>query len=85
MFNAANAEKIGSKIGRFIESDEHIKKATNHYLRIKVEVDVSKSLLAGFGWTNLEGKENWAPIKYERLSDFCYGCGKMGHTRQESK
>lgn len=28
------------------------------------------------------GREKWATIKYERLSDFYYGCGRLGHTSQ---
>lgn len=30
----------------------------------------------------MQGHEKWASIKYERLSDFCYRCGKLGHTSQ---
>lgn len=80
-----NAAKIGNKIGKFIEVEKEIEKATSCHLRMKVEVDVSQSLLDGFWWKNSEGKENWVSIKYERLFDFCYGCGKLRHTTQVSK
>lgn len=26
------------------------------------------------------GQEKWASVKYERLSDFCYGCERLGYT-----
>lgn len=34
---------------------------------------------------NLEGPMGgcWVPIKYEKLPEFCYSCGKIGHTRLE--
>lgn len=79
-FNTVNADKIGNKIGRFIGTEKDTEKDTIFYLRMKVEVDVNQSLLVGLWRKNSEGKENWASIKYERLSDFFYGCGKLGHT-----
>lgn len=47
-----------------------------------MEVNFKNPLLAGFWWWDSEGEEKWATIKYERLSDFCYGCGCLGHTTQ---
>lgn len=47
---------------------------------MRVEVAVDKPLLPGFWWRNSQGLEKWATIKYERLSDFCYECGILGHT-----
>lgn len=37
---------------------------------------------AGFEWVKDKGQTKWATFKYERLSDFCYGCGRLGHTSQ---
>lgn len=52
------------------------------FLRVRVDVDVSKPLSEGFWWTDASGQEKWATLKYDRLSEFCYGCGKLGHTSQ---
>lgn len=49
---------------------------------MKVEVNIETSLMVGFGWTNSQGVEQWALIKYERLSDFRYRCGKLGHATE---
>lgn len=29
------------------------------------------------------GEIRWCPITYEKLSDFCYGCGRIGHLKRE--
>lgn len=49
-------------------------------MRIKLELDISSPLTDGFWWTSKSGEEKWATIKYERMSDVCYSCGRLGHT-----
>lgn len=82
MFNKENAYHIGDTIGRCVavESVEIMK--LRPYLRVRVEVDVSTPLMEGFNWSNSTGQEKWVAIKYERLFDFFYGCGRLGHTSQ---
>lgn len=41
--------------------------------------------MVGFWWTNRKGKERWANIKYERIPDFSFWSGKMGHTLSTCK
>ncbi|GKV01373.1 hypothetical protein SLEP1_g13930 [Rubroshorea leprosula] len=50
------------------------------FLRFTVQIDVTKPLAAGF-WSN--GK--WIDLKYERLSDYCCKCGRLGHSEREEK
>lgn len=47
-----------------------------------MEIEVTAPICPGFWWTNDRGVEKWAQIKFERLSDFCFGCGRLGHTAQ---
>lgn len=49
---------------------------------MKIEIDTSLPLKAGFRWVNEQGQDKWDNIKYERLSDYCYDCGRLGHTYQ---
>ncbi|GMN48659.1 hypothetical protein TIFTF001_017816 [Ficus carica] len=46
----------------------------------RAQIDVSKPLCRG-GKVQLgsSGKTVWTVFKYERLPDFCYGCGRIGH------
>lgn len=80
--NAENARQIGNNLGKCIvvESEQLIKNCS--FLRIKTEININEPLQAGFGWVNDKGEEKWATIKYERLSDFCYSCGRLGYTSQ---
>lgn len=41
--------------------------------------------MASFWWNNSQGNDIWANVKYERLFDFCYRCGKLDHTTQSCK
>ncbi|KAE9445306.1 hypothetical protein C3L33_22796, partial [Rhododendron williamsianum] len=56
-----------------------------NYLRIRVWLDVSKPLKKGFFLRRPKEDDLWVKFKYERLSDFCYGCGKISHTVNDCK
>lgn len=82
MMNSENARQIALKVGTFLAVDSEKEMKVRGYIRIKSELDVTTPVCPGFWWANDRGEENWAKIKYERLSDFCYGCGRLGHTAQ---
>lgn len=84
-FSKENAQQIGNSTGKYIETYREVESLNNIYLRLKVVMDTEKPLMVGFWWQNSQGKETWANIKYERLSDLCYGCGRLGHTSQSCK
>lgn len=49
---------------------------------MKMEIDVAEPVCPGFWWTNDRGVDKLAQIRYGRLSDICFGCGRLGHTTQ---
>lgn len=49
------------------------------YVRIKVEIDTTKPRLEGVWYTRRNSSIGRVEVKYERLSNFCLGCGKIGH------
>lgn len=73
MHNRENATNIANSIGRCIMVEEEIIERQRIFMRVKVEIDVNVPLMEGFWWTTKSGEEKWATIKYERLSDICYG------------
>lgn len=80
MYNKENTSNIGNSIGRCIlVEDDNIAKQ-RIFIKVKLEVDVTEPLVGCFGQTSKQGEEKWATIKYERLSDECYGCENLGHT-----
>ncbi|CAL8993014.1 unnamed protein product, partial [Prunus brigantina] len=45
-----------------------------------VELDARKPLVEGFWIPRQSRTELWAEIRYERLGDYCYHCGRLGHS-----
>ena len=53
------------------------------FLRIRVDVDITKPLMRG-KMIQIEGMEKgWVYFKYERLPIYCYRCGILGHQERE--
>lgn len=85
--NKCAAEKFGNLIGEFLEMEnEEEDLAWSDSIRIRVKIDISKALLRGFMLKSGEaGGERWITIRYERLLDFCFKCGCIGHGAKECK
>lgn len=81
---STNACFIGSQVGKVLEFEDP-DEIFRSFTRVKVEVDISKPLLDGFWIPRDDGEQSWVEVKYERLSDFCFGCGRLGHDIQECK
>ncbi|GMP72413.1 hypothetical protein CsSME_00030462 [Camellia sinensis var. sinensis] len=87
----AHREVIGNRIGRLVEIEAPSDGLLIHrnFLRLRVEVDVSKPLLQFI----LYRRDSSGPVgdglkiyyKYERLSEFCYDCGRNGHDKLACK
>lgn len=51
-------------------------------MRIQVEINVENPLPDGFPLSRPRKPATWISFKYERLSNFCYCCGCLGHIQQ---
>ncbi|KAI8021070.1 hypothetical protein LOK49_LG03G02358 [Camellia lanceoleosa] len=87
-----HGETIGNRLSKLIEvealSDGLL--VGRSFLRIRVELDVTKPLLQGFILhQRTQSGEPMANVrvlhKYEKLSNFCYDCGRIGHNDTSCK
>ena len=71
---------LGSKLGKYIESDKRPWLSEQaKFMQIRVDIPIDKPLQRGGNIVNLEGEKYWVTFKYERLPNFCFLCGVLGH------
>ena len=51
------------------------------HIKLLVVADISEPLIRGT-MVKMEGKVKWLSFKYERGPDFCYTCGRIGHSER---
>lgn len=84
-FTEENILRIGARIGVVEEYERPIVNGVvmRSFLRIRVLVDVSKSLVDGF-WISRPGLGRcWIQVKYEKLQVFCHKCGVINHDARD--
>lgn len=82
MINGDNARQIASKVGKGLAFAYEQEMQARGYIRFLADLSTRDPLCPGFWWVNDRGVEKWVHLKYERLSDLCYGCGCLGHSSQ---
>ncbi|KAB2616581.1 hypothetical protein D8674_023169 [Pyrus ussuriensis x Pyrus communis] len=53
------------------------------FLRVRILVDTEKPLFKGCWIRRDTNRDTWVEFRYERLQDFCYRCGRIGHNNTE--
>ncbi|XP_065621980.1 uncharacterized protein At4g02000-like [Quercus suber] len=82
--NQATGEAIGNSIGKVIDvADPEDDGEGGEFLRVRISIDITKPLpRCRKLWS--EGKQiGWVGLKYERLPNFCYWCGRLTHGEKE--
>ncbi|XP_073041756.1 uncharacterized protein [Primulina eburnea] len=76
---------LGERIGRVLEVDgEEDGNCTGKFVRVRVLLDITKPLLQGLRVKPEEAEEEICILLlYERLPNFCYLCGRLGHVLKE--
>lgn len=83
--NATMAKKLGDAVGTFEDVDcNEDGLCWGASLRVRVRIDITKPLRRGIK-INVDGPIGgcWIPIKFEKLPDFCSGCGLLGHVYKD--
>ncbi|OMO91045.1 Endonuclease/exonuclease/phosphatase [Corchorus capsularis] len=77
----ANAERIADMFPSLVELDLDPDEIVhwNGVLRMKVKINVEDPLKTGFYLQRKDKPSSWVSFKYERIPDFCYHCGRLGH------
>lgn len=85
--NRFMARKLGNTLGTFIEVDyDKDSFCWGEHLRIKMLIDITKPLQRGILIKPGGDQESvWICIQYERLTDFYYCCGRIGHVMKDCR
>ncbi|XP_074306059.1 uncharacterized protein LOC141641287 [Silene latifolia] len=81
--NMENIKRLGMQLGRFVSVDEAPFPEMERAVRLRVVHDVRKALVARVEVRMPTGRIVDFQVKYERLPNFCYGCGILGHGEKE--
>lgn len=75
-----NARWIGDQIGQVVDIDaDGVPTGNKGFLRIRIQMNSRSPLSPGFWFPHTEREATWADFRYEKLSDFCFRCGRLGH------
>ncbi|KAJ1382310.1 Zinc knuckle CX2CX4HX4C [Sesbania bispinosa] len=73
--------RIGSSIGNVKASDVFESKERGSFVKILVDIDVEQPLKAGVNVGSKKDGIYWVDFQYEKLPQFCYACGMLGHNK----
>ena len=79
-----NAIRIGKGIGKILELDHNNSSGliSRPFIRFKIEINTFLPLASGFFMPCEETKPRWIAFKYERLDEYCFSCGLIGHVKK---
>ncbi|KAI8018869.1 Uncharacterized protein LOK49_LG04G00419 [Camellia lanceoleosa] len=83
-----NGNIIGNRLGKVlsVEAPQDGLLLHRSFLRIRVEINTQHPLPRGFWLKRSPGSNGvWITFKYEKLSDLCYDCGRIGHENKSCK
>ncbi|TXG73180.1 hypothetical protein EZV62_001759 [Acer yangbiense] len=82
--NRRTAKWLAEQIGAVVELPADSRECWGRFMRVKVLIDISRPLKR---WLRLKLSKSdeiaVVGLKYERLPDFCYACGRVGHVLKE--
>ncbi|KAI9121640.1 hypothetical protein K1719_008673 [Acacia pycnantha] len=82
-----NAIKLSQAVGRPVlyEAPRIHDRLSRTFIRTRTLVNIKKPLVAGFWVPRPRRKPVWVSIRYKRLQNYCYDCGRIGHEVKNCK
>ncbi|KAL0408317.1 UNVERIFIED_CONTAM: hypothetical protein Sradi_1766100 [Sesamum radiatum] len=78
--NPAMAKHIGNHIGRYLDIEHHENGfGWSSTFKIRIALDVTRPLKRALRLRNDQGDNKLVTFTYDRLPNFCYLCGCLGH------
>ncbi|PWA94542.1 hypothetical protein CTI12_AA059290 [Artemisia annua] len=74
---------IAGKLSTVLDVDTRRLREGSKHIRVRVMIDVAKPLCRDLFVTNQQHEKVMVGLCYERLPNFCYWCGHLGHTKKE--
>jgi hypothetical protein len=72
---------VGNHIGKYVKNDDLNNCGSwRKYLRIRVAININEPLKKSLVFDRDEGEPVQIHFKYEKLGNFCFACGVIGHT-----
>lgn len=77
-------KSLGSYIGKYVKTNPNsFVGGWKQFVRIRVTLEIQKPLKKRMKIKREGGNWSWLNFKYERLGNFCFVCGILGHTERE--
>ena len=77
------AVEVGEMTGTVSKQRETSEIVGGTFLRVRVEVDITRPLYRGRRVIFEEGVDRWVSFQYERLPNLCFWCGMLLHDEKE--
>ncbi|KAJ1383567.1 Zinc knuckle CX2CX4HX4C [Sesbania bispinosa] len=71
--------KIGASMGEVRDSEVFEIKEKGSFIKVLINFDTTNPLKAGINVGNRDDGVSWVDFRYEKLPQFCYSCGLVGH------
>lgn len=80
----STGEAIGSHLGEcvMVNSDEE-GLCFGKFMRVRIKLDIRRPLRRGTKVDLGDKHQFWVEFQYEKLFDFCFQCGLLGHTQKD--
>ncbi|KAM2424619.1 hypothetical protein ACFX1W_022159 [Malus domestica] len=77
LMSETNIQRLTQAAGQFIILDDPGQ--ARGFLRVRLLIETGKPLCNDCWIRRDHNRDTWVDFRYERLQDFCYRCGRIGH------